>query len=113
MAAHPATPLAHYPYAKDAEVFRRIDGVIRANLGLFRKVGVLSVRPGYKSVGGFLTRKPAIVVSVVSKHDVAPAQELPVKVGEFAVDVREATAVEKLRAQNPLEYARVLAGGRG
>jgi hypothetical protein len=114
MAAHdPATPLAHYPYAKDAEVFRRMDGVIRANLGLFRKAGVLSVRPGYKSVGGFLTRKPAIVVSVVSKHDVAPAQELPAKVGEFAVDVREATAVEKLRAQNPLEYARVLAGGRG
>ncbi len=114
MAAHDSvTPLANYPYAKDAEVFRRMDGVIRTNLSAFHKPGVLTVRPGYKSVGGFLTRKPAIVVSVVSKHDVAPAATLPAKVGEFSVDVREATAVEKLRVQNPNEYARVIAGGRG
>lgn len=107
------TPLVHYPYGQDFDTFRRIDVTIRANLAAFRKPGVISVRPGYKSVGGYLTRKPAIVVTVSNKQDVAPQDALPAKVGDFAVDVRQATPLEALRTQDPKKYSRVLAGGRG
>jgi len=114
MAATNSTiPLVNYPYGQDLDTFRRIDATIRTNLAAFRKPGVISVRPGYKSVGGYLTRKPAIVVTVANKQDVAPQDALPAKVGDVAVDVRQATPLEKLRAQNPQMYARVVAGGRG
>jgi hypothetical protein len=102
-----------YKHAKDADVLRRVGETIRRNVSAFRKDGVIAVGPGYKQVGGWLTRKPAIVVTVVNKKDsVPPEQLLPSKVGGFAVDVRQATPVEKLRAQNPQRYAQLATGQR-
>jgi PLD-like domain len=87
-----------------------IDQVISQHLGDLAKPGVLSVRPGYQMAGGWLTKKPAIVVTVDKKaDDVPPADRLPETLGGFAVDVREAGPMERLRAQNPSLYVAVAA----
>jgi hypothetical protein len=87
-----------------------IDKVISQHLGELAKPGVLSVRPGYQIAGGWLTKKPAIVVTVDKKSDEVPPQDrLPETLGGFAVDVREAAPLERLRAQNPALYAAVAA----
>src|SRR6516164_7917610 len=92
--------------------FAKIDKVIQARWEQFRKPGVLSVRPGYKFTGGWITDKPAIVVTVEKKQDkVAPREKLPDKVGGFAVDVREATPLDRVRHTAPEVHA-ALAMGR-
>ncbi len=102
-----------YKHAIHAKEFAEIAKVIRKNPAALRKQGVLSVRPGYKWVGGWPTRKPAIVVTVRTKKDtVAPAQRLPTKVGGIAVDVREASPAECLRASKPETYAHLVSNGR-
>ncbi len=109
----PQSPTAVYQHTKDVETFRRMGEVIQRNLPRFRKKGVISVRPGYKAAGGWLTRKPAIVVTVLTKSDsVSPRDMLPTEVDGFAVDVRQASPVEKLRAHDPQAYAQVAAGTR-
>lgn len=87
-----------------------IDQVISQHLSDLAKPGVLSVRPGYQMAGGWLTKKPAIVVTVDKKSDELTAQDrLPETLGGFAVDVREAGPMERLRANNPSLYAAVTA----
>lgn len=82
-----------------------IDAVIASNLDQFRKPGVLSVRAGYKVVGGWPTRKPAIVVTVEHKSaDVPHADRLPDSVDGYAVDVREASPLKQLELTNPGGY---------
>jgi hypothetical protein len=88
-----------------------VDKVIRAHLAELDKPGVLSVRPGYQMAGGTLTKKPAIVVTVDRKHDdLAAGDRLPETVGGYAVDVREASPMQRLRATNPQLYQSVAAG---
>lgn len=90
-----------------------IDKIISDHLEEFRKPGVISVRPGYQAVGGWLTKKPAIVVTVDKKRDdVAPQDRLPETIGGYAVDVREAGPLQRLRATNPTLYAQVAAHAR-
>jgi hypothetical protein len=87
-----------------------IDQVITRHLGELAKPGVLSLRPGYQMAGGWLTKKPAIVVTVEKKSDdLSPQDRLPETLGGFAVDVREAAPLERLRAQNPTLYVAVAA----
>lgn len=82
-----------------------IDAVIASNLDEFRKPGVLSVRAGYKVVGGWPTRKPAIVVTVEHKSDaVPPADRLPDSVDGYSVDVREASPLKQLEIKDPAGY---------
>jgi hypothetical protein len=72
-------------------VFPTIDKVISQHLGDLKKPGVLTVRPGYQAAGGWLTKKPAIVVTVEQKRDDLPPQDrLPETLGGFPVDVRQA-----------------------
>jgi hypothetical protein len=81
-----------------------IDQVIQKNLAKLRKPGVLTVRPGVEITGGQLTGRPAIVATVHTKKstaDIARGQLLPDKIGKFPVDVREATANQRLRAVDP------------
>jgi phosphatidylserine/phosphatidylglycerophosphate/cardiolipin synthase-like enzyme len=93
---------------------RAIDGVIQRHIRAFRKPGVLTVRPGYKMTGGWITDKPAIVATVNKKLDgLPPSQKLPAEIGDTAVDVREATSMQRLRAVNPAAHALVVAHGRG
>ncbi len=81
---------------------RYIDRVIRANLDRLRKPGVLSVRPGFEIRRHRLTGRPAIVATVHTKRSPAPAgTALPDSIAGIAVDVREATAYQRLRARDP------------
>jgi phosphatidylserine/phosphatidylglycerophosphate/cardiolipin synthase-like enzyme len=85
-----------------------IDRVIQAHLAELTKPGVLSVRPGYQASGGWITHKPAIVVTVLNKTDeLAPADRLPETLAGFAVDVRQAGPLQRLRTANPTLFAAV------
>jgi hypothetical protein len=87
-----------------------VDQVILQHLNELKKPGVLSVRPGYQVVGGWPTRKPAIVVTVDQKRDdLAPQDRLPETIGGYAVDVRQANPLQRMRASTPAVYQRVLA----
>jgi hypothetical protein len=87
-----------------------IGQVIAHNRHALRRPGVLAVRPGYKMVTGWITRKRAIVVTVDAKtDDVAPADRLPAKIGGYAVDVRQASPLKKLQVLEPVRYAEVVA----
>jgi hypothetical protein len=103
----------NYRYAKDSDTFKKIDTVIQQNLPQLRKDGVLTVRPGYQMVGGWPTQKPAIVVTVRQKSDAGPAaQLLPETLGGYAVDVRQASSIERLRADDPARFAAFAATAR-
>ena len=92
---------------------RAVDQVISQHLGELQKPGVLSIRPGYQSAGGWLTKKPAIVVTVDQKRDdLSPQDRLPETLGGYPVDVRQASPLHRLRASNPALYASVAAAAR-
>ncbi|KRQ00988.1 phospholipase D-like domain-containing protein [Bradyrhizobium manausense] len=83
---------------------QEIDQTIRKNLAKLRKPGVLTVRPGFEIAGNQLTGKQAIVVTVHTKKspaDIARGDLLPTKLGKFPVDVREASAHQRLRVVDP------------
>jgi hypothetical protein len=85
-----------------------VDRVIRAHLSELNKPGVLSVRPGYQATGGWITKKPAIVVTVERKQDdLAPADRLPETLGGLPVDVREANPLQRMRVTDPDLYTAV------
>jgi hypothetical protein len=93
--------------------YKKIENVIRRNLKLFKKPGVLTIRPGYKITGNWITDKPAIVVTVDKKlKGLSGKHSLPAVVEEIPVDVRAATGLQKLREQSPEEYTLVQAHGR-
>src|SRR5207245_4352707 len=86
--------------------FAAIDKVIRRNWSQFRKPNVLAVRPGFKFTGGWITDKPAIVVTVDKKREnVSAQQKIPPKVGGIATDVREASPLDRLRHTDPAAHA--------
>jgi hypothetical protein len=92
---------------------RAIDQVIRQNLKALSKPGALSARPGYQATGGWVTKKPAIVVTVERKHDDLPAEDrLPETLGGYPVDVREASPLEKLRLRNAHLHAAAVVATR-
>src|SRR6516162_9281638 len=92
------------------QTFAKIDKIIRQHWGELRKPWVLAVRPGYKFTGGWITDKPAVVVTVDKKRDVGPRERLPEKVGGIAVDVREATPFDRVRHTDPATHAALAAG---
>ncbi len=86
-----------------------IDRCIARHLTELGKPGVLSIRPGYQMAGGWLTRKPAIVVTVDQKRDdLRPDERLPETLEGYAVDVREASPLQRIQAANPILYREVL-----
>jgi len=87
---------------------QEIDQTIRKNLAKLRKPGVLTVRPGFEITGQQLTGKQAIVATVHTKKkpaDIARGDLLPAKIGRFPVDVREASADQRLRVVDPAAAA--------
>jgi PLD-like domain len=87
-----------------------VDRVITRHLDELRKPGVVSIRPGYQSAGGWITRKAAIVVTVEHKSDdIRPEDRLPETLEGIAVDVREASPLQRLRARSPLIYKQAAA----
>jgi phosphatidylserine/phosphatidylglycerophosphate/cardiolipin synthase-like enzyme len=94
---------------------RALNKTIQSNLSRLRKPGVLTVRPGYEIAGHQLTGRQAIVATVHtkrSKADLSPADILPDKIRNTPVDVREATAHQRLRAHDPAAAALTQAYGR-
>lgn len=90
-----------------------IDRVIRANLDRLTKPGVLTVRPGYEITNGQLTGRQAIVATVHTKKPTLPKNDLlPDSIGALPVDVREATAHQRLRARDPASAELVQTYGR-
>ena len=84
-----------------------VDRVIGAHLAEFKKPGVLTVRPGYKVIGGQITPQPAIVATVAHKGRVGSADQIPPMVGPYPTDVRQASAAKALRVHDPAAFARV------
>ncbi len=83
-----------------------IDRIIGDNLDRLKKTGVLTVRPGFEITGHQLTDRPAIVATVhTKKEDLTPADRLPEMIQGVPVDVREATAHQRLRAFDPTAAA--------
>lgn len=75
-----------------------VDKIISEHLAELTKPGVLSIRPGYQAAGQWLTKKPAIVVTVDQKQDgLPPDQRLPETLGGFPVDVRQADQLQQAR----------------
>jgi hypothetical protein len=67
---------------------------------------VLSVRPGYKVTGGWLTDTPAIVVTVEHKTaQLPPDQLLLTEVAGVPVDVRQASPEKRKELTDPAGYA--------
>jgi hypothetical protein len=92
---------------------RDVDKVISEHLPELTKPGVLSIRPGYQAAGQWLTKKPAIVVTVNQKQDaLPPGQRLPETLGGFPVDVRQADPIQQLRASSPALAVSVAAAAR-
>lgn len=87
--------------------------VIAASRSELDKPGVLTVRPGVQAAGGWLTRRPAIVVTLLQKAEPPdPADCLPEMIGGYPVDVRQASDLQRLRATSPSLYAQVAANSR-
>jgi len=90
-----------------------IDRIIGNNLDPLRKTGVLTVRPGFEITGHQLTGRPAIVATVhTKKKDLPTADRLPETIQGVPVDVREATAHQRLRAFDPVAAAVTQAFGK-
>jgi hypothetical protein len=95
------------------EFARAVDKVISEHLAELSKPGVLAIRPGYQAAGQWLTKKPAIVVTVDQKQDALPPdQRLPETLGGFPVDVRQADQLQRLRTKSPALFVNVAAGAR-
>lgn len=82
--------------------------LIPAHADVFKVRGVFSVRPGYLFRDGWITREPAIVLTVDRN---ATDLSLPTEIQGIPVDVRRATPIEQLRFEKPAQFAR-LAGHR-
>src|SRR6201995_3848502 len=83
-----------------------LSSVIDQHIGQLSKPGVLSVRPGYKVTGDWLTDTRAIVVTVEhKKSELPPAKLLPPDVGGVPVDVRQASPEKRKELANPSGFA--------
>ena len=80
--------------------------LIPTHLGALKVRGVFSVRPGYLFRGDWITRQPAIVVTVDRNSE---DLSLPTEIQGVPVDVRRATPLEQLRFENPGAFARLAA----
>ena len=85
----------------DTTPLSSISRLIARRLDTFRLPGVLSVRPGFQLVDGWVTATPAIVVTV----DGEPPHGLPSEVGGHPVDVRVASPRKRAALMDPASVA--------
>ncbi|WP_344772796.1 phospholipase D-like domain-containing protein [Gryllotalpicola kribbensis] len=79
---------------------RDLAALIERRLDAFRLPEVLSVRPGFELVDGWVTATPAIIVTV----DAEAPHGLPSEVGGHPVDVRVASARKRAALLDPAAY---------
>jgi phosphatidylserine/phosphatidylglycerophosphate/cardiolipin synthase-like enzyme len=83
-----------------------LNSIINRHLAEFDKPGVLSIRPGFKVTGDWITNRRCIVVTVSRKRVHLPdADRLPAEVGGVPVDVRQASARKRMEIEQPTTYA--------
>lgn len=70
-----------------------IDAVIENNLSTLRQPGVLSVRAGYAFANGWITDRPAIIVTVGADR-AGRGSALPAELDGFPVEIRPASALK-------------------
>ncbi len=87
------------------DLFEKVDEVIRSHLADLRIPGVLTVRPGFRFANGWITRDPAVVMTVDADAD---GRAIPARVGPYPTDVRRASAAELLRRSDPRGFADAL-----
>src|SRR6516162_489523 len=87
--------------------FAEAGKAVEQNLRVLTRPGILAVRPGYHIEAGWPVGDPIIVALVASKKGEAASYGLPAQVDGIPVEVREATALERLRCTHPDTYAAV------
>ncbi len=98
---HPATALAD---ERVGPAFAAARAAIAAHgARLLASPGVVSVQPGYRFANGWITREPAVVVSVLPEADRA---HIPATLDGVLVDVTAASPLEQLHAAGQPEVAR-------
>ncbi|WP_162940185.1 phospholipase D-like domain-containing protein [Gryllotalpicola protaetiae] len=85
----------------DTTPFPPISALIARRLDTFKLPGVLSVRPGFQLVDGWVTATPAIVVTVEAERPPG----LPSEVGGFPIDVRVASPRKRTALLEPARFA--------
>lgn len=78
-----------------------IGSLIRAHEAELTVPGVISVRPGFAFLHGWITETPAIVVTVSQ-----PTSGLPDEIEGVPIDVRQASGRKAMQVQDPAAYAR-------
>jgi len=84
---------------------QEVGATIARNQLEFNKLGVVTVRPGYKLDTGWPVGDPIIVIFVSSQQLGLSSSALPTEVEGVPVEVREASTSHLLRAQNPQAFA--------
>lgn len=85
----------------------QVGTVIEQNLELLRKPGIMAARPGYHIENGWPVGDPVIVVTVASRKGDAADYGIPSRIKGIPVEIREASALEQMRATRPSVYAAV------
>ena len=88
--------------------FADVGRTIEQNLETFNRPGILAVRPGYRTDGGWPIADPVIVALVGIKKGEAESYGLPSQLGGVPVEVREASALERLKATRPDSYGALM-----
>ena len=91
-------------HAKDP--YPAIDSVILAHAHEFQRPGVLTVRPGFQSIAGQVTTRPAIVVSVEGRDASRATHAIPPMIGGYPTDVRPASDDKVQRVRDPKAFVR-------
>lgn len=84
--------------------FAEVGHTIEQNLDLFKKPGILAVRPGYLIDAGWPVGDPIIVALVGAKKGEAASYGLPTEVGGVPVEIREASPLGRMKATRPATY---------
>jgi len=84
-----------------------VGSVIEQNLDLLRKPGILAARPGYRIENGWPVGDPVIVVTVAARKGDAADYGIPSRIKDIPVEIRQASALEQMRAARPSVYAAV------
>jgi hypothetical protein len=100
-----AAPADHTSTGAAADPYPDVDRAIVAHAHEFKKPGVLTVRPGYKTIDGRVTPQPAVVVTMRHKPDTA-VSPIPPLVGGYPTDVRQASALKVKRVTDPKTFAK-------
>jgi phosphatidylserine/phosphatidylglycerophosphate/cardiolipin synthase-like enzyme len=95
---------AHVSMGGVTSKFAQVATVIEQNLSVFKRPGILAVRPGYHIDGGWPVGDPQIIVLVETPAGEAHAYGLPTQLKGIPVEIRAAAPLERSRMRWPSAY---------